>query len=138
MIGRSHRPRSIGIIRFCGNQPADVFLKISFLDKALDLVPQLEAFKGVVPPVLVEFVVFPHVSPFRGSSHWARVLEQIFSFYLHEYLFPRRVKWGVAIEAARKGFRSRGALMSTLWPTFLLLRVLCCVLLLSFRLFLLP
>ena len=41
-------------------QLADIFLQISFLDETLNPVPQLEALKGVMPPVLVEFAnTFP-------------------------------------------------------------------------------
>ena len=89
------------------DQLADVFLQISFLYEALNLVLQLEAFKCVMRYVLMEFAILCHVPSFCGSSHRAWIAEQVFHFHLHEDLFSRCVKWGVDVETAHEGLRGR-------------------------------
>ena len=81
-----------------GDQPANILLQVSFLYEAFNLVPQLEAFNRVMPLVHVKFAIFCHVPSFYGSSHWAWVTEQVFSFHLHKDLFSRGIKWSVAVE----------------------------------------
>ena len=107
VIGQGHRARGTSIMPTCGDQPADVFLQIPFLYEALNLIPQLESFECVMPPILVKLAVLHHVPSFCGGSYRARTSEQVFPFHLHEDLFPRCVKWGVAIKAAREGLRGR-------------------------------
>ena len=103
VIGQG-RTRSIGIMSSSSDQPTNIFLQVSFLYEAFNLVSQLEAFNRVMPPVLMELAVFHHVPSFGRSSHWAWVAEQVFPLHLHEDLLPRSVKWSVAVEAASEGF----------------------------------
>ena len=81
------------------DQPADIFLQVSFLYEGFNLVPELEAFNRVMPHVLVKLAIFCHVPSFCRDSHWAWVAK-VFPFHLHKDLFSGGVKWSVAAEVA--------------------------------------
>ena len=69
VVGRGRQVRSIGIMPPNSYQPADILLQVSFLNKGFNLVPELEAFNRVVPPVLVKLAIFCHVPSFCWGSH---------------------------------------------------------------------
>ena len=66
-------------------------------DQALDLVLQLPAFLGRMPPVSVISTVLIRIPFAFGSSHGVGTSEGYIPFIVHENMLPRLVKLGVDV-----------------------------------------
>ena len=96
------------------------------------MITQLEAFRCVMPPVIMELAVLCHIPLLKGRFHWPWVPQQVPALSLHENLLPQLIERSKTSEPASEWLWGRARSLIPLLSAHFLLWIPGHILFLSF------